>query len=166
MNDTTNQDNENLDTEGMSPEELEMMQMLEAHDDQAAQQGNNREQEPNVPATRAAEPPPSVEAHPVDITPLKEGPAATPPDKDGNLKLIMDIPVEIKVEVGNSRLTIREILNLSPGAIIELDRAAGSPADIIVNGTIVGQGDVVVVEESYGIRITKLVTPEDRLNSL
>ena len=92
--------------------------------------------------------------------------ARTTPDPDGNLKLILDIPVEIRVEVGNSRLTISELLNLAPGSIIELDRTAGSSADLMVNGTKVGQGDVVVVDESYGIRLTKLVDPQDRINSL
>ena len=88
------------------------------------------------------------------------------PDPDNNLKLILDIPVEVKVEVGNSRLTISELLSLSPGSIIELDRTAGSSADLMVNGTKVGQGDVVVVDESYGLRITKLVDPQERINSL
>lgn len=165
MNDVN--DTEGLDTEGMSPEELEMMRML---DEDAAGTAATPEPPPAPEPTEAkapVEPPPApVEAYPVDVTPLKPATQSSPADPDGNLKLIMDIPVEVKVEVGNSRLTIREILNLSPGAIIELDRAAGSPADIIVNGTTVGQGDVVIVEESYGIRITKLVTPEDRLNSL
>ncbi|HAS82644.1 MAG TPA: flagellar motor switch protein FliN [Verrucomicrobia bacterium] len=123
----------------------------------------------DAPKPRAARPPAPeptpVSVHRVDVEPLKETTAAAP-DMDGNLKLILDIPVEIKVEVGTSRLTIREVLNLAPGSILELDRTAGSPADLIVNGTSVGQGDVVVVDESYGIRITKLVKPEDRINSL
>ncbi len=135
--------------ENMTEEEREMMRMLDQN------------QEPAQAAPQQA----TVAVHPVDIDSLKESPRGTP-DRDGNLKLIMDIPVEIKVEVGNSRLTIREVLNLAPGSIIELDRTAGSPADLIVNGTAVGQGDVVVVDESYGIRITKLVKPEDRINSL
>ncbi len=87
-------------------------------------------------------------------------------DPDGNLKLILDIAVEVRVEVGNSRLTISELLNLAPGSIVELDRTAGSPADLLVNGTKIGQGDVVVVDESYGIRLTKLVDPQERINSL
>jgi flagellar motor switch protein FliN len=145
--------------DNMTPEEREMMRALEDADAAPA-----APKPPPAPSPKP-EPQAEVQAHPVDVAPLKAAPLAAP-DSDGNLKMIMDIPVEIKVEVGNSRLTIREILNLSPGAIIELDRTAGSPADIIVNGTTVGQGDVVIVEESYGIRITKLVTPEDRLNSL
>ncbi len=103
--------------------------------------------------------------HRVEMDEVKTMPRSAP-DPDGNLKLILDIAVEIRVEVGNSRLTISELLNLSPGSIIELDRTAGSPADLLVNGTKIGQGDVVVVDESYGIRLTKLVDPQDRINSL
>ena len=103
--------------------------------------------------------------HRVEMDEVKTVPRAAP-DPDGNLKLILDIAVEICVEVGNSRLTISELLNLAPGSIIELDRTAGSPADLLVNGTKIGQGDVVVVDESYGIRLTKLVDPQDRINSL
>ena len=103
--------------------------------------------------------------HRVEMDEVKTVPRSAP-DPDGNLKLILDIAVEIRVEVGNSRLTISELLNLAPGSIIELDRTAGSPADLLVNGTKIGQGDVVVVDESYGIRLTKLVDPQDRINSL
>lgn len=133
-----------MSNEDMTEEERAMMDMLNA--------------EPEAPPAAA------VPVHQVDMGSLKETPAGAP-DKEGNLALILDIPVEVKVEVGNSRLTIREILNLAPGSILELDRTAGSPADLIVNGTSIGHGDVVVVDESYGIRITKLVKPEDRINS-
>jgi len=101
----------------------------------------------------------------VDMDPLKPVSAGTP-EPDANLDLILDIPVELKVEIGSSRLTIREVLNLAPGSIVELDRTAGSPADLLVNGTRVGRGDIVVVDESYGIRISRLVDPQERLNSL
>ncbi len=153
------------DLDEMTPEEREMMQALEEKTDDATTKPNETAAPETQENNQEKDMPPPVPAHKTDFTPLQSAPKAES-DPDGNLKMIMDIPVEIKVEVGNSRLTIREILNLSPGAIIELDRTAGSPADIIVNGTTVGQGDVVIVEESYGIRITKLVTPEDRLNSL
>lgn len=103
--------------------------------------------------------------HPVEMDEVKQVPRAAP-NTDNNLKLILNIPVEVRVEVGSSRLSISEVLNLAPGTIIELDRTAGSPADLIVNGTKVGQGDVVVVDESYGIRLTRLVDPQERINSL
>jgi flagellar motor switch protein FliN len=140
--------------EPMTDAEREMAKMLEQDD------------QPDTQARPAAfsrpEPPP---VHPVEMDAVKTIPK-TPANTDGNLKLILDIPVEVKVEVGQSRLTISEVLNLAPGSIIELDRTAGSPADLIVNGTKVGQGDVVIVDESYGIRLTRLVDPQDRINSL
>ena len=107
----------------------------------------------------------SVTVRPVEMDPLKPITAGVA-EPNVNLELILDIPVELKVEIGSSRLTIREVLNLAPGSIVELDRTAGSPADLIVNGTLVGQGDIVVVDESYGIRISRLVDPQERLNSL
>lgn len=110
-----------------------------------------------------AEPAPTIRR--VEMDEVKTVPRA-PADPDGNLKLILDIAVDVRVEVGNSRLTISELLNLAPGSIVELDRTAGSPADLLVNGTKIGQGDVVVVDESYGIRLTKLVDPQERINSL
>lgn len=130
---------------------------------QMAEMLNGGGSAPKGSASRPAQSPSSI--HRVEMNEIKSIPRA-PPDPDGNLKLILDIAVEIRVEVGNSRLTISELLNLAPGSIIELDRTAGSPADLLVNGTKVGQGDVVVVDESYGIRLTKLVDPQDRINSL
>ena len=116
-------------------------------------------------STMKAPEPPQRPVHPVEMDEVKQVPRAAP-NTDNNLKLILNIPVDVKVEVGSSRLSISEVLNLAPGTIIELDRTAGSPADLIVNGTKVGQGDVVVVDESYGIRLTRLVDPQERINSL
>jgi len=109
-----------------------------------------------------------VEVAPVELTQIEPGQAGVPGKdaKDINLKMILDIPVEIRVELGHTALSIREILKLGTGSIMALDRPAGSSADIIVNGKLVGQGDVVVVNENFGIRITKLVDPEQRIESL
>ena len=85
---------------------------------------------------------------------------------NGNLDMILDIPIDVHVEIGHTRTSIKDILNLGTGSIIELDRLAGGPADIMVNGKLVGQGDVVVVNENFGIRITKLVGPKERIASL
>lgn len=144
------------DADAMTDEEKAMLEALE--DDQSGADAK-------PPATANAAETPPVAVHPVDMEPLKDMQRGAP-NADGNLRLILDLPVEVKVEVGASRLTIREVLNLAPGSVIELDRTAGSPADIVVNGSPVGQGDVVVVDENYGIRINRLVNPEDRLNSL
>ena len=66
--------------------------------------------------------------------------------------------MDVTVELGRTRMTVRELLSLAPGAVVELDRAAGSPADLLVNGRLIARGEVVVVDEEYGIRITEIVT--------
>ncbi len=101
---------------------------------------------------------PELEAPPKSATPKADG--------DVNLDMILDIPVDVHVELGATALSIREILQLGAGSVIELDRLAGSPADIIVNGKLIGQGDVVVVGDNFGVRIAKLVDPEKRIDSL
>jgi flagellar motor switch protein FliN/FliY len=75
------------------------------------------------------------------------------------LDLLRDVIMEVTVELGRTRMTISELLSLSPGAVVELDRAAGSPADLLVNGTLLARGEVVVVDEDFGIRITEIVGP-------
>ena len=83
-----------------------------------------------------------------------------------DLDMIMEIPVTLSVELGSTRLSIRELLDLAKGSIVELDGLAGEPMDILVNGYLVAQGEVVVVEDKYGIRITEIVTPSERVQKL
>lgn len=85
---------------------------------------------------------------------------------DSDIDLILDIPVQLSVELGRTRLTIKNILQLGQGSVIELDGLAGEPMDIYVNGYLIAQGEVVVVDERYGIRLTDIITPADRLNRL
>ena len=109
---------------------------------------------------------------PVEVSrmeiPEMEGASDTGDETDGktNLNMILDIPVDLHVELGSTSLSIREVLKLGSGSIVELERLAGNPADIVVNGKHIGQGDVVVVGDNFGIRITKLVDPEKRIDSL
>jgi flagellar motor switch protein FliN/FliY len=77
----------------------------------------------------------------------------------GGLDLLRDVAMEVTVELGRTRMTVRELLSLTPGAVVELDRAAGSPADLLVNGTLIARGEIVVVDEDFGIRITEIVAP-------
>lgn len=74
-----------------------------------------------------------------------------------NIDLIMDVPLEVTVELGRTSKSIKEILDFTPGTIIELNRIAGEPIDVLVNGKFVAKGEVVVIEESYGIRITEII---------
>lgn len=77
----------------------------------------------------------------------------------GGLDMLHDVEMEVSAELGRTRMSVRELLSLIPGAIVELDRAAGSPADLLVNGRLIARGEVVVIDENFGIRITEIVAP-------
>ncbi len=83
-----------------------------------------------------------------------------------NMDSLLDIPVEISVEIGRTRMAIGELLSLSKGSIIELNRIAGEAVDIYVNERLLGKGDIVVVNERLGVRITEIVTPKERVQKL
>jgi len=83
-----------------------------------------------------------------------------------DLDVILDIPVSISMEVGSTEIAIRNLLQLSQGSVIELDRMAGEPLDIKVNGTLIAHGEVVVVNERFGIRLTDVVSPSERIRKL
>jgi flagellar motor switch protein FliN/FliY len=85
---------------------------------------------------------------------------------DSDIDMIMDIPVQLSVELGRTRLTIKNILQLGQGSVVELDGLAGEPMDIYVNGYLIAQGEVVVVDDKYGIRVTDIITPSDRIARL
>ena len=82
------------------------------------------------------------------------------------LDVILDIPVSISMEVGNTDITIRNLLQLNQGSVIELDRLAGEPLDVRVNGTLIAHGEVVVVNDKFGIRLTDVVSPSERIKKL
>jgi flagellar motor switch protein FliN len=83
-----------------------------------------------------------------------------------NLDVILDIPVTISMEIGRTRISIRNLLQLNQGSVIELDRLAGEPMDVLVNGTLVAHGEVVVVNEKFGIRLTDVISPAERIKNL
>ncbi|HTN31261.1 MAG TPA: flagellar motor switch protein FliN [Pseudomonas sp.] len=83
-----------------------------------------------------------------------------------NLDVILDIPVTISMEVGNTSISIRNLLQLNQGSVIELDRLAGEPLDVLVNGTLIAHGEVVVVNEKFGIRLTDVISPSERIRKL
>lgn len=85
--------------------------------------------------------------------------ASQPAQPRGGLELLHDVEMEVSAELGRTRMSVRELLSLTPGAIIELDRAAGTPADLLVNGRLIARGEVVVIDENFGLRITELVAP-------
>jgi flagellar motor switch protein FliN/FliY len=87
-------------------------------------------------------------------------------DGSPDLDVILDIPVRISMEVGSTAITIRNLLQLNQGSVIELDRLAGEPLDVLVNGTLIAHGEVVVVNDKFGIRMTDVISPSERIKKL
>ncbi len=83
-----------------------------------------------------------------------------------DLEMIMNIPVKLTVELGRTRITIKQLLELAQGSVVELEGLAGEPMDILINGYLIAQGEVVVVDDKYGIRITEIITPSERVQKL
>ena len=103
--------------------------------------------------------PPNVVVQPVQFAPLKP---AMLPVTDTNIGLILDVPLQVTVELGRTRKLIREILELAPGSVVELDKLAGEPVDILVNGKQIAKGEVVVIDENFGVRVTEIIGQLDR----
>jgi flagellar motor switch protein FliN len=91
---------------------------------------------------------------------------ATDAGRDVNLEVILDVPVTLSMEVGRTRIPIRNLLQLNQGSVIELDREAGEALDVFVNGTLIAHGEVVVVNEKFGIRLTDVISPAERVRKL
>ena len=87
-------------------------------------------------------------------------------DSEVSLDSILDVPVVISMEIGRTHIPIRNLLQLNQGSVVELDRLAGEPMDVLVNGTLIAQGEVVVVNEKFGIRLTDVISPSDRIKRL
>ncbi|GAB6197042.1 flagellar motor switch protein FliN [Lysobacter xanthus] len=85
---------------------------------------------------------------------------------DLNLDVILDVNVTLSLEVGRTRIPIRNLLQLNQGSVVELERAAGEPLDVYVNGTLIAQGEVVVVNDRFGVRLTDVVSPSERIKRL
>ena len=105
-----------------------------------------------------------VEAEPAQLDEF----AAVPAQLSGeeNLEVILDIPVTISMEIGRTKISIRNLLQLNQGSVVELDRLAGEPMDVLVNGTLIAHGEVVVVNEKFGIRLTDVISAQERIKKL
>ncbi|HNY30440.1 MAG TPA: flagellar motor switch protein FliN [Fibrobacteria bacterium] len=106
--------------------------------------------------------PPPPQASRTAAAPASPGGTSWIDSRDPAVQRLLDVPIEVTIELGQTELSIRRILEIGPGSIIELDRMAGEPVDLVVNDKIIARGEVVVIEENFGIRITHLVTPEER----
>jgi len=112
----------------------------------------------------AAERPPAPEASPHVFQELAAAPAAAASSMD--MERIMNVPVQLTAQLGRTRITIRNLLQLSQGSVVELDALAGEPLDVLINGYLIAQGEVVVVNDKYGIRLTDIVVPSERIQKL
>jgi flagellar motor switch protein FliN/FliY len=101
--------------------------------------------------------------HPVQFGALKSAQVQQLPT---NIKLLMDVPLQVTVELGRTQMQIRNVLELGAGSIIELEKAAGEPVDILVNGKLVAKGTVVVIDENFGVRITDIISPQQIQESI
>jgi flagellar motor switch protein FliN/FliY len=109
--------------------------------------------QPVNPLTRGFE---AVGDQPRGATDTSTGAARVPPP--GGLDLLKDVPLRVTVELGRTRMSVRDVLALRVGSIIELDRLSGAPVDVLVNGVLIARGEVVVIDERFGVRITEVVT--------
>lgn len=101
-----------------------------------------------------------------DFAPPSFEPGAALRTNDVNLDVILDVPVTLSMEVGRARIPIRNLLQLNQGSVVELERAAGEPLDVYANGTLIAHGEVVVINEKFGIRLTDVVSPAERIRRL
>jgi flagellar motor switch protein FliN len=110
-----------------------------------------------------------VDARSVEPQKAQIFPSLTPdgqPAAANNLDLILDIPVQLTVELGRTKIAIRNLLQLAQGSVVELDGLAGEPMDVLVNGCLIAQGEVVVVNDKFGIRLTDIISPAERLRRI
>ena len=137
----------------MSKQQFKEQEMGNAWADALAEQGG-------APAEDGA----SVERAAFDK--LDSEPAVETADEDVGLDVILDIPVTLSMELGRTQINIRNLLQLNQGSVVELDRLAGEPLDVMVNGTLIAHGEVVVVNERFGIRLTDVVSQGERVRKL
>ena len=122
----------------------------------------------DLDSPKSAAPPRNGQALPLPVQPASRTPEAVPLGNSvgsnigSNIDMVLDIPVQLSVELGRTKLPIKQILELKPGSVVELDSVSGEPIDVLVNGYLIAQGEIVVVNGKFGIRLTDVVTPSER----
>lgn len=149
----------------MSDDDKEIENMAEGTESPEAAEGETDQDSMADDWAAAMEEQVESEAESVDFEEFDQNPnegVTTNPELD----IILDIPVTISMEVGSTAITIRNLLQLNQGSVIELDRLAGEPLNVLVNGTLIAHGEVVVVNEKFGIRMTDVISPSERIKKL
>lgn len=108
----------------------------------------------------------AAQVQPAEMNNLKADPMNPNANRELNLDVVLDIPVTLSMEVGRSRISIRNLLQLNQGSVVELDRATAEPLDVFVNGTLIAHGEVVVVNDKFGVRLTDVISPAERIRKL
>ena len=108
----------------------------------------------------------AIEPQPAELNNLKPEAPEAGANRELNLDVVLDIPVTLSLEVGRSRVSIRNLLQLNQGSVVELERSTGEPLDVFVNGTLIAHGEVVVVNDKFGIRLTDVISPAERIRKL
>jgi flagellar motor switch protein FliN/FliY len=108
----------------------------------------------------------TLDPQPAELNNLKPDSPDAGTNRELNLDVVLDIPVTLSMEVGRSRVSIRNLLQLNQGSVVELERATGEPLDVFVNGTLIAHGEVVVVNDKFGIRLTDVISPAERIRKL
>jgi flagellar motor switch protein FliN/FliY len=145
--------------EGLDDWEAAMQEQAEAE----AEGGGEGDPQDDIDAIMNAEA--ESGAQPADLEELSEDAPITGAEKK-KLDTILDIPVTISMEVGRSEISIRNLLQLNQGSVVELDRVAGEPLDVLVNGTLIAHGEVVVINDKFGIRLTDVISQVERIKKL
>jgi flagellar motor switch protein FliN/FliY len=130
------------------------------------QQGDSAEIEEDPWAAALEEQASSESAQQANPAPVAKLDDEGRPKSDVDLDMVMDIPVTISMEIGRTRISIRNLLQLSQGSVVELDRLAGEPMDVLVNDTLIAHGEVVVVNDKFGIRLTDIISTSERIKKL
>lgn len=150
----------------MSDEDLDQDKMAEEWAAAMAEQDEDPQDDIDALLAGGAEPEAKPAAERVDLDDFDSAARHNRSNGAPDLDVILDIPVRISMEVGNTQITIRNLLQLNQGSVIELDRLAGEPLDVLVNGTLIAHGEVVVVNERFGIRMTDVISPSERIKKL
>jgi flagellar motor switch protein FliN/FliY len=132
--------------------------------EEAGETGDNSEDDWAAAMAEAGET--ESDADPMALDELQDDSVPLTNADNPDLDVILDIPVTISMEVGSTAITIRNLLQLNQGSVIELDRLAGEPLNVLVNGTLIAHGEVVVVNEKFGIRMTDVISPSERIKRL
>ena len=154
----------------MSEQTAEEQQQESVDDDWAAAMAEQADAESQAPIGTANESSESADESSEDYKPAEfqnlSQPAGAQIGGEQNMDVILDIPVMLSMEIGRTELPIHNLLQLNQGSVVELDRLVGEPMDVLVNGTLIAHGEVVVVNEKFGIRLTDVISPADRVKKL